>query len=141
MSLKKLSPLSRFIILTSAFFAALTIVSASVRIGGASLRANGQLAQGFQYSGSCPVALKFSWGVISSEPTTIQYTFVRSDGGHETNSLSADLPGGGRSTPIYDDWQLGANTPEFQNFRGWVELQIQSPNPVKQKIGFTIHCG
>lgn len=140
MSLTKLSPLSRAFVLTTAFFAVTVTASATVRVGGASLRANGQLAQGFQYTGSCPVALKFSWGVISTEPTTIQYTFVRSDGGHETNSLSANLPGGGHSTSIYDDWQLGANTQEFQNFRGWVELRIESPNPVNSKIAFTIHC-
>ncbi len=133
--------LPRFFLLIVACSVLAATSNATVRIGGASLRANGQLAQGFQYTGSCPVALKFSWGVISDEPTTIQYTFVRSDGGHQTNSLSANLPGGGRSTPIYDDWQLGANTPEFQNFHGWVELQIESPNPVSQKISFTIHCG
>jgi hypothetical protein len=71
--------------------------------------------------------------VISDEPTSIQYTFVRSDGGHQTNSLSANLQGGGRSTPIYDDWQLGANTPEFQDFRGWVEIHIESPTQLVQK--------
>jgi hypothetical protein len=141
MSPDKANHLPRFILALAICFIVTSTASASIRIGGASLRANGQLAQGFQYSGSCPVALKFSWGVISDEPTTIQYTFVRSDGGHQTNSLSANLQGGGRSTPIYDDWQLGANTPEFQDFHGWVELQIQSPEPVSQKISFTIHCG
>ncbi len=133
--------LSRLFLLLVGCSVLAVMANASVRIGGASLRANGQLAQGFQYSGSCPVALKFGWGVISDEPTTIQYTFVRSDGGHQTNSLSANLQGGGRSTPIYDDWQLGANTAQFQDFHGWVEIQIQSPNPVSQKINFTIHCG
>jgi len=142
MKLRKLNHLSRLTLrVVAVFFLLSATVSASVRIGGASLRANGQLAQGFQYTGSCPVALKFGWGVVATEPTTISYTFVRSDGGHLNNSLSADLPGGNRSVPIYDDWQLGANTPEFANFHGWVELQIASPNPVAQKISFTIHCG
>jgi hypothetical protein len=114
---------------------------ATVRIGGASLRANGQLAQGFQYTGSCPVALKFGWGVIGTEPTTVQYTFVRSDGGHQTTSPTIDLPKANQSVPIYYDWQLGANTPQFQNYTGWVQLNIESPNTVMQKIGFTIHRG
>ena len=35
---------------------------AGVRIGGSSLRANGQIAEGYQYSGPCPVDLKFGWG-------------------------------------------------------------------------------
>ncbi|MGC1617333.1 MAG: hypothetical protein WA765_02470 [Candidatus Acidiferrum sp.] len=141
MSSRKTNPLCHFFLLVVAVFALAATANASVRIGGASLRANGQLAQGFQYTGACPVALKFGWGVISSEPTTVEYTFVRSDGGHQTSALSANLPGGGRSTPIYDDWQLGANTPEFQNFHGWVELQIESPNAVSQRIAFTLHCG
>jgi cytochrome b len=141
MNPNKFHSLSRFFVLAASLFALATTASASVRIGGASLRANGQLARGFQYAGSCPVALKFSWGVISSEPTTIQYTFVRSDGGRLNGTRTADLPGGNRSVPIYDDWQLGADTQEFQSFHGWVELQIESPNPVSQRIAFTIHCG
>ena len=112
----------------------------TVRIGGESLRANGQLAQGFQYTGSCPVNLKFGWGVIANQPTVISYTFQRSDGGHSSSSLSANLPQGNRSWPIYDDWQLGANTPRFANFTGWVKIVIAAPNPVEGKIGFTIHC-
>ena len=31
------------------------LMAQTVRIGGESLRANGQVAQGFQYTGSCPV--------------------------------------------------------------------------------------
>lgn len=113
---------------------------ASVRIGGASLSANGQIAQNFQYAGSCPVNLKFDWGVISTEPTSITYSFRRSDGGHSSTS-TASLPGANRSMPILDEWSLGANNPQFADYHGWVELDIESPNPVSQKIGFTIHCG
>ncbi|MGA9980376.1 MAG: hypothetical protein WBQ08_17280 [Candidatus Sulfotelmatobacter sp.] len=113
---------------------------ASVRIGGASLSANGQIAQNFQYAGSCPVNLKFDWGVISTEPTSITYSLRRSDGGHSRAS-TASLPGANRSMPILDEWSLGANNPQFADYHGWVELDIESPNPVSQKIGFTIHCG
>ena len=113
---------------------------ASVRIGGASLSANGQRAQDFQYTGSCPVNLKFDWGVISTEPTSITYSFRRSDGGHSSTS-TAGLPGANRSLPILDEWSLGANNHQFADYHGWVELDIESPNPVSQKIGFTIHCG
>jgi len=112
----------------------------TVRVGGWSLRANGQLAQGFQYSGSCPVALKFGWGLIATAPTTVQYTFVRSDGGHLTASPSVALPNANESVPIYYDWQLGANNQQFQDFSGWVQLNIESPNPVSKQVGFTIHC-
>jgi hypothetical protein len=113
---------------------------ASVRVGGAALLANGQLAQGNQYTGPCPVDLEFHWGVISSEPTTVTYYFVRSDGGQSSNSQSIYLPNANRSVPIVDHWRLGANNSQFANFSGWIQLEIQSPNPVSYKIPFTIHC-
>jgi hypothetical protein len=116
------------------------IALASVRIGGGSLSANGQPLHGFSYSGPCPVELTFHWGVISTEPTSITYSFSRNDGGHSSSALTANLPGGNRSVPIPDNWRLGANTAQFANYRGWVELNIQSPNRVSQKIGFTLHC-
>jgi hypothetical protein len=116
------------------------VAQASVRVGGESLRANGQVAQGFQYTGGCPVALKFEWGLIATEPTTVTYSFVRSDENHSSRSSAVELPAANRSVPIYVDWRLGANTPEFANYRGWVQLNIESPNAVSQKISFTIHC-
>jgi hypothetical protein len=112
-----------------------------VRIGGWSLRANGQPAQGFQYTGSCPVDLKFGWGVIASEPTAVTYSISKSAGGPPTNPQTTELPGGGRSTPLYYDWHLGANNPKFANYTGWVELNIQSPSSLAQRINFTLHCG
>jgi hypothetical protein len=115
--------------------------SGGVRIGGWSLRANGQPAQGFQYTGSCPVDLKFGWGVISSEPTAVTYSISKSAGGPPTSPQTAELPGGGRSTPLYYDWHLGANNPKFANYTGWVELNIQSPSSLAQRINFTLHCG
>jgi hypothetical protein len=111
---------------------------ASVRVGGASLRANGQVAHGFQYTGSCPVDLKFGWGLIATEPTTATYSFTRSDGGHPPSG-SVDLPAG-RSKPVYLDWHLGANNAKYANYRGWVQLNVESPNQVSQKISFTLHC-
>lgn len=128
------------VVLSLAMLIALTgTAQARVRIGGASLTANGQLAQNFQYAGSCPVNLKFDWGVISTEPTTITYSFRRSDGGH-ASARTADLPGANRSVPILDEWRLGVNNQQFADYHGWIELDIESPNPVSQKIGFTIHC-
>jgi hypothetical protein len=114
--------------------------NAVVRIGGESLRANGEVAQGFQYTGPCPVALQFGWGVIGTAPTTIDYWFVRSDGGQSSRSQNLDLPQANRSVPVYDTWRLGANTPQFANYTGWVKIVIDSPNQVEGKIGFTIHC-
>ena len=117
-----------------------SLMAQTVRVGGSSLRANGQVAQGFQYTGSCPVSLKFGWGLISTGPTEVVYRFDRNDGGHTTHSERVDIPRANQSVPVYYDWQLGANTPKFADFHGWVNIIIEYPNPVQQKIGFTIHC-
>jgi len=111
----------------------------AVRIGGFSLSANGQLAQGFQYTGSCPVNLKFDFGVISTEPTAITYSFTRNDGPSGA-ARTKRLPRANQSVPVFDSWRLGANTPQFSNYKGWVEINIASPNPVSRKINFTLHC-
>jgi hypothetical protein len=116
------------------------VAHAGVRIGGSAFSANGLLARDYQYTGSCPVNLKFDWGVISTEPTTATYSFVRSDGGHSSTSQSIELPNANRSVPIIDEWNLGANTQQFANYSGWVQINIESPNPISQKINFTIHC-
>jgi len=117
-----------------------SLMAQTVRVGGDSLRANGQVAQGFQYTGSCPVNLQFGWGLIGTGPTTVNYRFVRNDGGHSSSVQSVNLPQANRSVPVYEPWRLGANTPQFATYTGWVKLLIESPNPVESKIGFTIHC-
>jgi len=123
------------------FCLATTILHAqTVRVGGESLRANGYVAQGFQYTGPCPVQLKFGWGLLADGPTQVVYRFVRNDGGHTANSFGTYIPGPNRSIPVYDDWRLGANTPQFADYRGWVDLIIESPNPLTKRIGFTLHC-
>lgn len=127
-------------VLSLAMLIALTGTGRSSVIGGASLSSNGRLAQNFQYSDSCPVNLKFDWGVISTEPASIAYSFRRNDGGHSSTS-TANLLGANRSLPILDEWSLGANNPQFAEYHGWVELDIESPIAISQKIGFAIHCG
>ena len=118
----------------------LSLAAQTVRIGGESLRANGELARGFQYTGSCPVDLQFGWGLVSTGPTSVQYHFVRNDGGHSTNSQSVTIPQANHSVPVYDKWRLGANTPQFANYVGWVKILIETPNPVEGKVGFRLHC-
>ncbi len=112
---------------------------AAVRVGGSAFSANGQLARDHEYSGVCPVDLKFDWGVISTAPATATYSISRSDGGHSSHDRSVSLPAN-RSVPVLEEWHLGANTPQFADFHGWVELSIGSPTPVANRIGFTLHC-
>jgi len=116
------------------------MAEASVRIGGSSLRINGEVVQSREYSGQCPLALKFTWGVVASSPTVVTYTFSRSDGGHSSTPQTIDLSQPNRSVPIYNDWRLGAKTSQFGDYSGWVQINIMSPNPVSQRIPFIIHC-
>jgi|SRR5579884_957671 len=113
-------------------------VGAAVRIGGSSFSANGQIARDYQYTGACPVDLKFDWGVQDTSRSSIAYSITRSDGPRITRSLNH--PGGNRSVPIADHWRLGNNSPRFRDFRGWEELNIESPNRAAKRIEFTIHC-
>lgn len=112
---------------------------ASVRVGGWSLTSNGQVIPGFTYTGQCPVNLKFAWGLIGTAPGDVAYAFRRSDGA-KSASQNVTLPRSNQSVPVYDEWQLGAPTPQFRNFKGWVELEVASPNPLSKKVNFTLHC-
>jgi hypothetical protein len=109
-------------------------------VGGESLRINGQVYPGHHYEGPCPVDLKFGWGLVTTGPTIVNYHFVRSDGGHSANGKSVYIPQRNHSVPVYDEWRLGANTPKFAHFDGWVQLVIDTPNQVQGEIKFTLHC-
>jgi hypothetical protein len=117
-----------------------SLMAQSVRIGGESLRINGEIIPGHHYEGPCPVDLKFGWGLITNGPTTVNYHFARSDGGHSTVGKSVYIDRANRSVPVYEEWRLGANTPKFANFNGWVQLIIDTPNQVQGETKFTLHC-
>ena len=112
---------------------------AQVRVGGSSLRFNGEIIKGHEYTGACPVDLKFGWSLISTEPTTVTYTFRRSDGAR-TSQRSINIPQANKSVFVHDTWRIGANTPKFANFQGWVELVVESPNALSQRTKFLLHC-
>jgi hypothetical protein len=129
-----------FLLATVLVMALVAYARGTVRVGGWSLRANGNLARNFEYVGSCPVDLKFGWSVLGTEPTEVVYTFERSDGAHQAHSQTLMLPDANRSGFMYYDWRLGLNNREFADFHGWVELLVESPNRVSQRINFTLHC-
>jgi hypothetical protein len=116
------------------------MAKATVRVGGWALFANGNLAKGFEYTGACPVNLKFDWGLIATSPVNVTYRFKRSDASEPSAMKTVNLPKGNTSVSVYDTWQLGAHTPEFKDFQGWIKLTTFEPNKVEQKIDFTLHC-
>jgi len=134
-----LRTLSFSLLLVALLLSLAVTLCAAVRIGGSAFSANGQLARDHQYTGGCPVELKFDWGVVGSQPSTIVYRTTRSDGA-QSSTRSVQHPGGNRSMPIIEHWRLGAPNPQFRNFHGWMELVVESPNPASMRIPFTIHC-
>jgi hypothetical protein len=136
---------SKWILLVLAGLCSLPAVAmAEIHLGGQSFTANGEppphrKAGGYQYTGSCPVNLQFDWGIVSSDPVDVVYSFERNDGGQAKPARIA-LPGSGQSTPIHDGWSLGANTGEFADFHGWIQLDIRSPYPLSYRMPFTLHC-
>ena len=130
---------TRFAILPLAAVLAAVAAFAAVRVGGSAFSVNGELVRSHQYVGACPVDLKFDWGVISTRPAIVSYFITRSDGAGSRNSRSIDLPPN-RSVPVLEHWRLGANTPRFANYEGWVELNLEGPTPVVNRIPFTLHC-
>jgi len=125
--------------LISQFALAQNAAKATVRIGGWALTNNGQIVKNFVYTGACPVQLQFAWGVLATAPTEIRYHFERSDGAQAPPGHK-DLPRANTSEDVITTWDLGANKPEFRDFKGWEDLVIDSPNKVSQKIDFTLHC-
>jgi hypothetical protein len=117
-----------------------TPVPTSVRVGGWALTANGKLAKNFEYTGSCPVNLKFDWGLIATESTEVKYRFKRSDASLPSAYKKVNLPHPNTSVDVSDSWDLGAKTTEFKDFKGWIKLTTFEPNKVEQKIDFTLHC-
>jgi hypothetical protein len=131
---------ARLVLFLAIVLAMAGIVQASVHVGGWSLSANGQLARDFQYTGPCPVDLKFDWSVVGTEPGKVTYTILRSDGGRSFKPQAIDLPAADRPVSITDEWRWGTNTSPSAHASGWIQLDIQSPNPVSKKINFNIHC-
>ena len=112
----------------------------TVRVGGWALNANGKLAKNFEYTGTCPVNLRFDWGLIATSPVEVTYRYKRSDASEPSAMNTVNLPKANTSVDVSDTWELGANTAEFKNYKGWIKLTTFSPNKVEQKIDFTLHC-
>jgi len=127
------------VVIPVAFLVFAATLLAAIRIGGSAFSVNGQLARDHQYTGGCPVDLKFDWGVVSSDPGPISYMTTRNDGAR-SGPRSLDHPGGNRSIPIVEHWRLGANNRQFADYRGWMEIHIESPGPATNRIPFTLHC-
>jgi hypothetical protein len=88
------------------------------------------------YTGSCPVTIKFAGFItVGGGPNTISYGVFRSDGGQSNGgSHRFDHPGSWHS-PELTTWALGT---AGQTVNGWVI--IGSGNVKSNKAMFHVHC-
>jgi hypothetical protein len=111
-------------------------------VGVESVTANGKklnMDKGDTYKGSCPVNLVINFLVEASAPTTIKYHIVRSD--QPTKAQAPEkvkVPQGNINVIVPYPWSLGANIPQFQNYKGSVTLVVDSP---KSEVGSTSQVG
>jgi hypothetical protein len=88
----------------------------------------------FNYSGKCPVAIKFS-GRISTVGGSgiVSYKFLRSDGASApVQSLTFNQPS---SQEVFTTWFLSAN------YSGWEQIQIYTPTGMtSDRAVFSIRC-
>lgn len=82
---------------------------------------------------SCPCTFTFSGTIQVPQAGTVQYQFVRSDGG--TSSLTVlNCPQAG-TYPVKTSWTL------TQTYNGWIVLKIVSPEAVESnKANFYLTC-
>jgi hypothetical protein len=114
---------------------------ATVSVVGGSMYANGVLLKHPEndYKGSCPVNLKFTWTLLSTEPTEVSYFTQRSDDGVSA-VMKVKIPTANSPVFVSEPWEMGANTPKFKDFKGSITLTTKSPNKADLGIYFTIHC-
>jgi hypothetical protein len=100
----------------------------------------GPLMGGVEYRGPCPIRLIFDWSIVSAQPTSVTYSLQKSDGSPVSTVTKINLPKGNTPVDVIDMWVLGANTPEFRNYRGWMDLSTLTPNVFGKKINFALRC-
>jgi len=84
-------------------------------------------------SAICPYTLKFKGEISASAACTVQYKFVRSDGGSTAVQALHFIAAG--TTPLTYTWFLGAT------LVGWVAIQVTSPVSVVSNHGdFALAC-
>jgi CARDB len=88
------------------------------------------------YSGNCPALISFRGFISVSQPTTVQYKFIRSDNA-QAPVQTLNFPKAG-TQEVTDTWQLGG---PGVSTSGWEAIQVISPVSVgSNKAVFKIRC-
>jgi len=85
------------------------------------------------FTGYCPVTITFKGTIMVGGPCTIQYKFVRSDGGIKPVQTINFFAAGSKA--VADTWTLG------KSYSGWEALEVISPVHLKSgQANFSITC-
>jgi hypothetical protein len=89
------------------------------------------------YSGNCPALITFRGHITVSQPTTVQYKFIRSDNASAAVQ-TLNFPRAG-TQEVTTTWQLGG--PGLPTYSGWEAIQVISPvSGQSNKAEFRIRC-
>ena len=89
------------------------------------------------YTGNCPALITFKGHITVSQPTTVQYKFIRSDNA-QAPVQTLNFPRAG-TQEVTTTWQLGG--PGLPTYSGWEAIQVISPVSVQSnRAAFRISC-
>lgn len=118
-----------------------TAGASQLKVTGTAIRFNNQKNKDHEYTGPCPVEIKSLWRVAGTAPTSLSYTFRKSDGTTDTIQRTAEIKSAEKPAMVDTSWIVGkANDPQYANFSGYTELIINAPEKISKKVNFTIHC-
>lgn len=90
-----------------------------------------------EFNGECPKKFDFEAAIDVEEPTTISYTWLRSDGA-TAPEVTLEFEEAGSKT-VTTSWTLGENGNSYEDY--WQQLKIITPQEIlSNKAEFDLHC-
>ncbi len=94
------------------------------------------------HTGTCPVTFNFRGKVALSKQGRFTYKWERSDHAIDTNVHPPVTYNGHDAVIVTTTWTLGARTPAFHPFHGWMKLHILTPeDKLSGPADFWLDCG
>ncbi len=93
-------------------------------------------------SGPCPVTFKFTGKVGLSKEGRFTYRWERSDRAVDTTPHAPVVYDGAHAAIATIEWKLGARSPAFHPYHGWMKLHVLTPQDrLSEPANFTLDCG
>ena len=92
-----------------------------------------------EYVGHCPTTIRFYGTISANGPTSVLFSFKRSDGSYvaEPKAIFADAG----SHPVQMSWRVGDYYSTSRAYPGWVDIEIAQPNTLaSNKARFSVTC-